>query len=50
MKQGDIKKIAVKNSEGNEISLAVEYCKSSGGKSMTIGKNSSMIDKRSMAK
>ena len=47
MKQGDIKKISVKNTEGQEISLAIEYCKSSGGKSMTIGKNASMIDKGS---
>lgn len=50
MKQGDIKKIGVTNSEAQEISIAIEYCKSSGGKSMAIGSSASMIDRRKLAK
>lgn len=45
MKQGDIITLELPNSEGEPVTMAVEYCKSSGGKSMAIGKSASMIDK-----
>lgn len=41
IKQGEIKTLTV-NKEENSFKIAVEYCKSSGGKSMTIANN--MID------
>lgn len=42
-KQGEIKTLTIQNKE-NDIKIAVEYCKSSGGKTMSIGTVSSMID------
>lgn len=45
MKQGEIKTLTIKNNDGDEIPFAIEYCKSSGGKSMAIGHSASMIDK-----
>lgn len=45
MKQGDIITLSLPNSEGEPITMAIEYCKSSGGKSMAIGSSSGMIDK-----
>ena len=44
MKQGDIEVVNLKNENGTEIQVALEYCRSSGGKSMTLGATSSMID------
>lgn len=46
MKQGDIRTTIVHN-ESNDVKLAIEYCRSSGGKTMAIGNASSMIDKGS---
>lgn len=45
-KQGDIDVITFHN-ETNDVKLAIEYCKSSGGKQMSIGNASSMIEKGS---
>ena len=42
-KQGDINKKIIHNEE-NDVSIAIEYCKNSGGKTMTIGSAKSMID------
>ena len=44
MKQGDIKKVELPNMDGEPITLAIEYCRSSGGKSMIIGNAGRMID------
>lgn len=44
-KQGDINLIEIPKEDGESVKLAIEYCKSSGGRSMTIGSSSSMIDK-----
>lgn len=43
-KQGDISELIVHNDE-NDVKIAIEYCRSSGGKSMAIGNASKMIDK-----
>ena len=45
MKQGDIITVNLKNADGEDIPFAIEYCKSSGGKSMTIGASGGMVDK-----
>ena len=43
IKQGEIKtKI---HNDANDVKIAVEYCRASGGKTMAIGNASSMIDK-----
>ena len=44
IKQGEIETKIIHN-ENNDVKIAVEYCKSSGGKTMAIGNASSMIDK-----
>lgn len=44
LKQGEIATKTIKNEE-NEVKIAVEYCRSSGGKQMAIGHAKSMIDK-----
>lgn len=44
IKQGEIKSKSIYNDDF-EIKIAVEYCKASGGKAVTIGTASSMIDK-----
>lgn len=49
MKQGDKKVITIHNEE-NDVKIAIEYCKSSGGKQMSFGQVSQMIEKRNMAK
>ena len=43
IKQGEIKTLLIKNDTVN-IKIAIEYCKSSGGKNMAIGNASSMIN------
>lgn len=43
IKQGEIKTKIIHN-ESNDVKIAVEYCKASGGKTMAIGNASSMID------
>lgn len=43
IKQGEIKTLTIHN-ENNDVKLAVEFCGRSGGKTMTIGSASSMID------
>lgn len=45
MKQGDIVEIFLPSSDNEKIKMAIEYCKSSGGKSMAIGYSANMIDK-----
>lgn len=45
-KQGEIKEIIIHNEE-NDVKIAIEYCKSSGGKTLAIGNAKSMIDKGS---
>ena len=45
-KQGDIDVVTFHN-ETNDVKLAIEYCRSSGGKQMSIGNASSMIEKGS---
>lgn len=42
-KQGQIKTTIVHN-EVNDVKIAIEYCKSSGGKTMAIGTSKNMID------
>lgn len=42
-KQGEIKTKVIHNVE-NDVKIAIEYCKSSGGKTMAIGSGSTMID------
>ena len=44
MQQGDIEIKTIQNEE-NEVKIAIEFCKSSGGKTMAIGNAKSMIDK-----
>lgn len=44
MKQGDIKTKTIHNEE-NDVTIAIEFCKSSGGKTMAIGNARAMIDK-----
>ena len=48
-KQGEINLKEIQNEE-TKVKIAIEFCQSSGGKQMTIGNASKMIDKRSMAK
>lgn len=43
LKQGEIKTKIIKT-ENMEIKIAIEYCMSSGGKAMTIGVASKMVD------
>ena len=42
-KQGDIDTLTINNEE-NDVVIAIEYCRASGGKTMTIGNASKMID------
>ncbi len=44
LRQGEITDIIFHNEE-NDVKIAIEYCKSSGGKTMAIGSAKSMIDK-----
>ena len=44
LKQGEIDTKIIHNEE-NDVKIAIEYCMSSGGKTMTIGNASGMIDK-----
>ena len=44
IKQGEIKTKVIEN-EVNKVKIAIEYCKSSGGKTMAIGNAKAMIDK-----
>lgn len=44
IKQGEIKTKIIKN-EDTDVKIAIEFCKASGGKSVTIGNAASMIDK-----
>lgn len=44
LKQGEIATKEIQNEE-NKVKIAIEFCMSSGGKTMTIGNASSMIDK-----
>jgi hypothetical protein len=46
LKQGEIEVKEIQNEE-NKVKIAIEYCKSSGGKTMAIGNASSMVDKGS---
>ena len=46
LNQGEIKTKEIQNEE-NKVTIAIEFCKSSGGKTMAIGNASSMIDKGS---
>ena len=46
LKQGEIETVVVHNEE-NDVKIAIEYCRSSGGKTMAIGSAKSMIDKGS---
>lgn len=43
-KQGEIKTKVIENEE-NSVKIAIEFCKSSGGKTMAIGSAKNMIDK-----
>ena len=43
-KQGDIDVIDIPTDDGKSVRLAIEYCKSSGGRTMAIGSSSKMID------
>ena len=43
-KQGDINTKIIHNEE-NDVKIAIEYCRSSGGKTMAIGQAKNMIDK-----
>ena len=43
-KQGDINTTIIHNEE-NDVKIAIEYCRSSGGKTMAIGQAKNMIDK-----
>ena len=43
MKQGDIKVVEIPN-ENNVVKIGIEYCKSSGGKQMSFGQVSKMIE------
>ena len=44
LKQGEIATKEIQNEE-NKVTIAIEFCMASGGKTMTIGNASSMIDK-----
>ena len=44
LKQGEIATKIIHN-EANDVKIAIEYCQSSGGKTMAIGNASNMIDK-----
>lgn len=44
IKQGEIITKTIENEE-NDVKIAIEYCKASGGKTMAIGNAKSMIDK-----
>lgn len=44
IKQGEIKTKIIHNEE-NDVKIAIEFCKSSGGKTMAIGNAKEMIDK-----
>ena len=44
LKQGEIATKEIQNEE-NKVTIAIEFCMSSGGKTMTIGNASSMVDK-----
>lgn len=44
IKQGEIKTKVIHN-EDTEVKIAIEFCRASGGKSVSIGNASSMIDK-----
>lgn len=44
LKQGEIATKEIQNEE-NKVTIAIEFCKASGGKTMTIGNASSMVDK-----
>ena len=44
LKQGEIATKIIHNEE-NDVKIAIEYCMSSGGKTMTIGNASGMVDK-----
>lgn len=46
IKQGEIITKEIQNDE-TKVKIAIEFCKSSGGKSMTIGNASAMVDKGS---
>lgn len=48
IKQGEIRTKTIET-ENTSVKLAVEFCGKSGGKSVTIGSASAMIDGRSMA-
>lgn len=43
LKQGEIATKIIHN-EANDVKIAIEYCRSSGGKTMTIGNASAMVD------
>lgn len=43
MKQGEIKTLIIKNDD-TDVKIAIEYCKSSGGKKLAIGSSKNMID------
>lgn len=44
IQQGEIKTVTIKNEE-NDVKIAIEYCQSSGGKTMAIGNAKNMIDR-----
>ena len=44
LKQGEIATKEIQNEE-NKVTIAIEFCMASGGKTMTIGNASSMVDK-----
>lgn len=44
LKQGEIATKEIQNEE-NKVTIAIEFCNASGGKTMTIGNVSSMVDK-----
>ena len=43
-KQGTIKEVIIKDTNGNDVKIAIEYCKSTGQTSGTIGTNAKMIN------
>ena len=48
IKQGEIRTKEIQNEE-NKVVIAIEYCRSSGGKTMAIGSAKTMIDTRKLA-
>lgn len=44
LQQGEIETKIIQNEE-NKVKIAIEFCKASGGKTMTIGNASKMVDK-----